>query len=441
MFVIKIAAAAAAMAGDSSSTQSQPAKRRKKSSLTLIDSFGEDILREIFLRLPSLATLVRAACTCRAWRSTVASSPEFRRRFRALHPTPILGLFLEAPRPAQFTRTPSFPSFVPARRLDRELATAVRGGDFFLTSIQERLDLFPCWDIVDCCGGNVLLANYVEGLLTLFNPLLWWSKTFDLGHEDNSEGHRGFYRQLKARLLYSDEDPMSFRVVRLAHDRSRVRATVFSSDTDEWSVLPWVDVPARPTREFFWIRSGKIWIQNDCGMQANGFLYWVYENGKSIISLDTKTMEFSVAELPYCLKDRHCSFAVGEMKDGARCIVYAADYCIGVLLWGTDGNGVERWVLNRIVNLFVQLAEAVGDIPDELTLNVVAIMAGFVYLVTSEMYHDTQTPCLFLSFCLETKELVKLFWRTSDGGVHPYVMAWPPSLVGNYGVFALEDAP
>ena len=43
------------------------------------------------------------------------------------------------------------------------------------------------------------------------------------------------------------------------------------------------------------------WVQNAVGaMQANGFMYWVYEDQMHLVSLDTATMRFSVVELPQC---------------------------------------------------------------------------------------------------------------------------------------------
>lgn len=226
------------MAGDSYPTQSRPAKLPIASKPTYIDCIDEDILREIFIRLPSLAALVRAACTCRAWRSAVASSPAFRRRFREIHRAPLLGLFFQAPSPAQTPNLPAFPAFFPTRRRDRDLAAAVRCGDFFLTFIQERPDESLCWDIIDSRHGYVLLMNWDDALLTVFNPLLRWSKTFDLGPTDLFDGSKGAYAQLNARLIYSDENPMSFRVIMLANDTSRVRAAVLTSETWEWSLLP-----------------------------------------------------------------------------------------------------------------------------------------------------------------------------------------------------------
>ena len=212
-------------------------RRSKARRAPPIHKLGEDLLLEIFLRLPSLATLVRAALTCRAWRRAVASSPSFRRRFRALHPPPLLGLFFEAPGPVQTPNTPGFPTFVPARRRDRDLTAAVRGGDFFLTSLEDLPDEGPCWNMVDCCRGCVLM-NWDDGSLVVFNPLTRRIEdVFDLSPEDLFDGSRGHYAQVYPQLLFSDEDPASFRVVLLAHDERRIRAAVFSSDTWEWLLL------------------------------------------------------------------------------------------------------------------------------------------------------------------------------------------------------------
>ena len=86
--------------------------------------------------------------------------------------------------------------------------------------------------------------------------------------------------------------------------------------------------------------------------------------------------------------------------------------------------GVVRWVLRSVDY------EADANPPEDIdTLQAISIVDGFVYLVTSEMV---------LALCLETMKLEKLFPRSFRARhFHPYIMAWPPSLVGNYGSFAL----
>lgn len=125
---------------------------------------------EIFLRLPSLATLVRAALTCRAWRRAVASYPSFRRRFRALHRAPLLGLFVDPERD-------DFPVFLPVHHRNRDVLAAIGRGDFALTPLldpgESVSDDVPNirWRVYDCRNGYLLLMNWDAGLLAVINPL------------------------------------------------------------------------------------------------------------------------------------------------------------------------------------------------------------------------------------------------------------------------------
>jgi len=147
-----------------------------------------------------------------------------------------------------------------------------------------------------------------------------------------------------------------------------------------------------------------------------------------MLKLDTDTMEFSVSELPPYLKGRQgCRFVVGETKDGELCIVFCTGLSISVLMNRVDNDGVERWILRGMVHY-----EVGADPPiNNHTLQVMAIEDGFVYLTTSEMV---------LVLCLETMKLEKLFLRSFRARhFHPYVMAWPPSLLGNYGSFFVQD--
>ncbi|KAM0913101.1 hypothetical protein ACQ4PT_012375 [Festuca glaucescens] len=132
---------------------------------TTITCLGDDLLREIFLRLPSLPSLVRAAFACRAFRRAVRSSPAFRRSFRALHAPPLLALFLEP----SFEVAPAFPCAW--RRCDPDLVAA----DFFEIGLSRHGDADATgWEIESPTpsydGYFILVKVSAEGSAA-YNPL------------------------------------------------------------------------------------------------------------------------------------------------------------------------------------------------------------------------------------------------------------------------------
>jgi hypothetical protein len=392
-----------------------PAKSPRLSNPTTIDSLGEDILLDIFLRLPSLPTLVRAALTCRGWRRAVASSPVFRRRFRELHPAPLLGLVAEPDHDA-------LPSFAPAQRRDRDVLAAIRGGDFALTTLLDpdryASDLPLSWSIHDCRDGYVLLVNWDAGLLATVNPLALHLTDY-IGmpfYRNTGLRQPGEPSSLGVHLISSEEEPMSFRLVWLSYNESQVQVAVFSSNTSDWFFHPWVDIAERDLPH----NAAEDWLY--FGSLSNGMLYWPFRNLEHMLKLDNNTMEFSVLELPPYLEQCY-SFVVGETKDGALCIVSCNGWSIDVLRYAVDDNGVGRWIS---VGGILYDAEAKAPANADM-LHFVTIKDGFAYHVASEM---------ILSLCLETMEIQKLFPKSFHGNhFHPYIMAWPP-LVGNYGSFA-----
>jgi len=92
-----------------------PTVKPQAPTATTIHDLGYDLLLDIFLHLPSLPSLVRAAFTCRGFLTAIRSSPSFRRRFRALHPPPLLGFFFDP----EGADSPSFEPLRPGPRRRR----------------------------------------------------------------------------------------------------------------------------------------------------------------------------------------------------------------------------------------------------------------------------------------------------------------------------------
>ncbi|OEL30247.1 hypothetical protein BAE44_0008734 [Dichanthelium oligosanthes] len=369
----------------SCSQQSPPPpapKSQAPPSRTTIRSLGEDLLCEIFLRLSYLPSLVRAALACRAFLAAASSSTAFRRRFVALHPPPLLGLFFD------YDGT-EMPSFRPVRRSsDPGLAAAARSADVFLSRVPGQDDASPGWQIAECRGGFLLLLNQSTEQIAVYNPLSRALDLFPTPPDEICNGYRGNFIRLDFFLLLSDETPGSFRVVTVCHDKSRLRAAVFSPGAREW--------------------------------QVNGQLYWSHAKQAYQVVLDTATMQFSFVDLPENLKGNGHLYITGGAKDGKPCIVSAAVFTLSIWFRRADADGVEKWMLDSVISLEGELLRATkGSLDDHGDLKVLSILDGIVYLSTFETFRDANIPCWYLFFCLETRKLEKIFHKKDDGHEHP----------------------
>lgn len=153
--------------------------------------------------------------------------------------------------------------------------------------------------------------------------------------------------------------------------------------------------------------------------------------------LDTATFQFSLIDAPTPLmKERDGpTYKLGETKDEKLCIVYIkGKTLVSHFLTADDDSVVERWMLYKRFPLHPIVEEFTGCSMEEegsrVRVGLVAVIDGFVYLSISYC-KDTQSCELYLSLCLETSEMSKLFkdayWYNEEA--HPYAMAWPPSLL------------
>ncbi|CAN6342708.1 unnamed protein product [Urochloa humidicola] len=396
-----------------------PAKPHTPSSTTIHD-LGNDLLLDIFLRLPSLPSLVRAALACRPFLAAVRSSPAFRRRFRELHAPPLVGFFFESD-------GSDIPSFSPIRRrADPDLAAAVRGADVFLTRLPYHDEASTGWEIAECRGGHLLLLNRDIEKIAVYNPLTRALDLFPTPPDEISNGCRGKFFYHGSFLLSDDEAPGSFRVVSFCNDKSRLRAAVFQSRTREWQILPWSrPAPAQPGK--------KHWLL--MGNQADGKLYCAHAKQAYTVVLDSNTLQFSFMELPECLKGQGQLYMIGETKDGKLCMVSVVGFTLHIWFPRADADGVEKWMVHSVIPLggkILRLTDTSLDDHGPNEIKVWAVLDGTVYF-SPEFFRGPDLPYWFLSYCLETGKLEKLFHKTFDNGVFPYIMAWPPALVGNNG--------
>jgi hypothetical protein len=177
---------------------------------------------------------------------------------------------------------------------------------------------------------------------------------------------------------------------------------------------------------------GEEMLKFHAGMQANGFVYWKNMTRAFLLVLNTATLQFSRVDLPSILGAvDYKLFSLGHTKDGRLCMVAADDsdaYGGTLLIWFliADHDGIEKWMLQETYPLTAFL-DAKSLTEDHPMLEIEGVIDGFVYL---SIKYDVHTRSL-LSLCLETGKLNKIFDDTFATPAHPYVMAWPPSLVYN----------
>jgi hypothetical protein len=131
------------------------------------------------------------------------------------------------------------------------------------------------------------------------------------------------------------------------------------------------------------------------------------------------------------LKGQGHLYRTGGTKDGKLCIVAAFGFILLIWLRTIDAtDGVEKWMVDTCIQLEEEVLLAThGSWDDHGSLKVLGILDGIVYLSTFETFRDASLPCWYLPFCLETRKLEKLIYTKTDGYFHPYIMAWPSSLV------------
>ncbi|CAN6183767.1 unnamed protein product [Urochloa humidicola] len=255
---------------------------------TLID----EVLEDIFLRLPTPADVARTSAACPSFRRIITGR-SFLRRFRAIHPPPLLGFVAyEGFHPAQPPH-PSAPlarafadaadfsySFVPAGRwLTPWHPRDVRQGRVLLECTPECDPAFEYYDIV--------LLRDLD--LAVCDPL---SRRYSLLPRIPKE-LRGQHKHLIDVGLFlaptgEDEDETSFRVVCVACNRTMVVVFEFTSITGEWHI------PASLSCSSLGTVIPESRYSSFCHDDEQGRFYWMVPWRNKLLVLDVFSMEVSI---------------------------------------------------------------------------------------------------------------------------------------------------
>uniref|UniRef100_A0ACD5Z2D9 Uncharacterized protein n=1 Tax=Avena sativa TaxID=4498 RepID=A0ACD5Z2D9_AVESA len=256
----------------------------------------EEILEEILIRLPTPAALVRASTACTSFRRIITAR-SFRRRYRKLHPPPLLGF--AAKKGGFYPVQESHPSAPPARAL----ADAADFSYSYVPKPKVKGGVFTPWCPRDVRDGRVLLVcdrwfrrtrlSIFIKILAVCDPLsrryvLLPYFPLDLDMTMLQEYLYGFEPILVP--IGNDEDETSFRVLCWARYESKFLMLLFSSATGKWSIagsFSWSSFGTVETSEHFLF----------CFNYIRGCLYWTEHLGDKLLIFDTCRMELSTVNI------------------------------------------------------------------------------------------------------------------------------------------------
>ncbi|XBI43621.1 hypothetical protein VPH35_108375 [Triticum aestivum] len=322
----------------------------------------DELLDEIFVRLPTPSDLVRASAACVAFRRVVADS-SFLRQYRKLHHPPLLG----------FLRTST--GFLPAKRPhpSASVASAISLAADFSFSFVPSPTTSRRWVIRDIRDGRVLLApmgsfcgekemvvcdplhrrylllppipHHLAAMLT--KPRC--NETFLISQGD---GHD--YQAAAA-------EETSFRVMCMVQCQAQLISFVFSSSTRLWrTVAPhsWSDLLAGMLSSI----GERLFCQRQ---YAYGCFYWFsdWECEMKMLVFDTQRMEFSIADPPSEAKDAsslHITMVeAGEGRPGMFVHGYKTPGCI-YTLGRNNGGSSSQWQKEKIISPLLGSRYVVG---------------------------------------------------------------------------------
>ncbi|OEL13347.1 hypothetical protein BAE44_0025634 [Dichanthelium oligosanthes] len=358
---------------------------------------NDDLLLEIFLRLPPLpSSLPRASLVCKRWRHLV-SDPGFLRRFRQHHRTPpLLGYIFCDPRGPVFTPTLAPPNCIPPARFSLPQQQPAGERLFFL----------------GCRHGLALLINRRRLQAIVWDPVTNRQATVAYPPEFTTDNGA---RCCRGAVLSGDGDAlvpgddghmMPFKVILIrTHTNDghiSVSMCVYESRRGKWGSIISTIIPSHVTN------LPNVLIGNAV---LCGFFLWP----KGILGFDLDRHSLGVIQTPKCQHPVDSSLVrVVETKD--RGVGLAILSKLSIQLWGrkAHSDGVVGWVLQKTIE-----ADKLLSLPPSVD-NLSARILG--YDEDSNAIHlSTSTGAFAIQLeSMQFTELFNVYRIGSNDSCHPY---------------------
>uniref|UniRef100_A0A0E0ED02 F-box domain-containing protein n=1 Tax=Oryza meridionalis TaxID=40149 RepID=A0A0E0ED02_9ORYZ len=263
-------------------------KRQQQYVFASVLDLTDELLEEVFVRLPTAADLARASAACASFRRLITGHA-FLRRFRRLHPPPVLGIlaagFLaaQAPHPSAAAADFRF-SFVPSR--DRWCPRHFSDGRYLLSAIPERSGPAP--------DHRALVKEFAVCDPLYRRYLLLPPIPDDLASAVNQSEIVNFEPFLCPAT--EDEEDTMFRVICLAQCEAKLVAFIYSRGSGQWHAVEfdgWRDLTRGTSNPY---PSGEPELSGR--YYAHGCFCWVMHWVNKLLVLDTRSFEFSSIDLP-----------------------------------------------------------------------------------------------------------------------------------------------
>ncbi|XP_037487956.1 uncharacterized protein LOC119366335 [Triticum dicoccoides] len=314
----------------------------------VLPAIPDELLVDIFLRLPAPGDLIRASAACASFRRLVADR-SFLRRFRKIHPPPLLGFLY----PGQHRFHPAVRPH-PSAPAASAVALAADFSFAFLPAPARN------WSVREVRDGRVLLDrsrrhDSGDGLEALFKQMVVCDPLHRLYlllppiPDDLAasvvdqfliEGHCFAETFLvppgngdEEAAAATEEEGTSFRVIWMVLLQAKLVAAVFSSGTGKWRAFSSKLLPGFVVSRHY----------------AHGCFYWVSGSTEKLLVLDIQRMKFSMADHPPCARHSGDDVAIVEAGQGMiRMLVPKPDTSrLKYNVWRNNAGISTQWQMEK----------------------------------------------------------------------------------------------